>query len=71
MRDWAHIRHFKPEEWKQGPDKADWPLVLFMDKLRGVLNRPVIIHECWAPGGHTKDSLHYRKHSRGSLKSRL
>ena len=31
-----------------------------MDKLRGVLNRPIIIHECWAPGGHTDGSLHYR-----------
>ena len=59
-RDWSLIEYFSKKEWGRDPDKADWPLVLFMDKLRGVLNHPIFIHECWAPDGHTDGSLHYQ-----------
>ena len=59
MRDWSDIRHFKPAEWKQDPDRVDTGLAGAMDQLREMLGAPIIIHEAWAPSGHGKDSLHY------------
>ena len=59
MAFWDHIKHFKKEEFKQDPDRADFFLIRELDGIREETELPIIIHEVWAESGHVEDSHHY------------
>lgn len=56
--DWKGIRYFKPSEWGEWW-RVSRSLIVSVDRWRGVLGRPVRVHNAYEPSGHTDGSLHY------------
>ena len=59
MIDWKRIKHFKEDEWRLDPDKANPLLVKILDTLRAISGSKIRINGCWAESGHSKNSWHY------------
>jgi uncharacterized protein YcbK (DUF882 family) len=56
---WSQVKYFtKNEAWGDWT-KLDRDLIFAIDKLRGLVQKPVKIHCAYAQDGHTTNSYHY------------
>lgn len=56
---WDHLKHFNRNEKWGDPDRINGLLLLTLDKLREMINRPFVIHNAYSLSGHSEKSQHY------------
>jgi uncharacterized protein YcbK (DUF882 family) len=58
--DWEKIKYFSKNENWGDPNKVDAYLVQALDALRGMVNKPIVIHCAYDESGHATNSQHYK-----------
>lgn len=57
---WDKIKHFDQEENWGDWRKVNPQLIINLDKLRELANKPIVIHCAYATRGHSEHSQHYK-----------
>ena len=60
QKDWNTIRYFKMNENWGDPFQMEKELMVKLEKLRGYIKKPIVIHCGYSVDGHSSQSYHYK-----------